>query len=97
MASFLDSLPPWARTSTTGQGLAGIIATTICGWTYPFLAAHVGAADLPTIVGAEFAGVGAIVLLLFPQAAGPVGQASQVTATDLRELIDAVKNFHPKG
>jgi hypothetical protein len=86
MPNAIDNLPPALRTSTTGQGLAGMVALAAGS-----VAHHYGAD--PDMVGAVATFAGAAVLLLFPQATGaPAG--SQAVASDIDTLIAAMKLGH---
>jgi hypothetical protein len=79
MPSIIDSLPTWARASTTGQGLAGLVATGAAA-----LASHYTANE--QIVGGVGVLAAAVVLILFPQATGAPPAAS-VLAADIRPMI----------
>lgn len=79
MPSIIDCLPAWARASTTGQGLAGLVATGAA-----IVASHYTANE--QIVGMAGVVAAAVVLILFPQAAGAPPAAS-VLAADIRPMI----------
>jgi hypothetical protein len=83
----LDAVPASLRTSTTGQGLAGVVATAAGS-----IAAHYNAP--PEVVAAVATLAGALVLILFPQEAAKAPVQVQVAAADIETVISAMRFGH---
>ena len=96
MASIVDSLPPWARTSTTGQGIAGAFAAVSAVAANHFLAPVIHDTNtLNQVLGLVAIAAGSVALVLFPQASkSGVAPASEEGALDIEKFIAAVRLGH---